>query len=333
MKVEWIQKRGDYLSTADITETVSSVSWSGSVSQAARTAEISVINAPDDKNIQSLKLHIGAGDLIKLYEKGENIFFGEVHTAEKVNQYGTITYSCTDLLTHLLRSTAVYNFENTTAEDVTRKVCADFEIQTGEIAETRAPIKKMIVDGSAIYDIIMQAYTKASHQTGNLYICRMDGTKLCVEVKGTEVQNFVLADGYNITNATYQETSENMVNVVKIYDEAGKQVGEVRKQDWIEKYGTYQQIYKKESGINETDAAAKMLVGIEKKVSLDAIDGNLKCVAGNAVEVQERATGLNGLFWIDSDTHTWENGTHTMNLELNFKNIMDEKEDSDTEER
>ena len=27
------------------------------------------------------------------------------------------------------------------------------------------------------------------------------------------------------------------------------------------------------------------------------------------------------------------NGTHTMNLELNFKNIMDEKEDSDTEER
>ena len=231
MKVEWIQKRGDYLYTADITETVSSVSWSGSVSQAARTAEISVINAPDDKNIQSLKLHIGAGDLIKLYEKGENIFFGEVHTAEKVNQYGTITYSCTDLLTHLLRSTAVYNFENTTAEDVTRKVCADFEIQTGEIAETRAPIKKMIVDGSAIYDIIMQAYTKASHQTGNLYICRMDGTKLCVEVKGTEVQNFVLADGYNITNATYKETSENMVNVVKIYDEEGKQVGGVRIQD------------------------------------------------------------------------------------------------------
>ena len=69
MKVEWIQKRGDYLYTADITETVSSVSWSGSVSQAARTAEISVINAPDDKNIQSLKLHIGAGDLIKLPQK------------------------------------------------------------------------------------------------------------------------------------------------------------------------------------------------------------------------------------------------------------------------
>lgn len=42
--------------------------------------------------------------------------------------------------------------------------------------------------------------------------------------------------------------------------------------------------------------------------------------------MQDGATGLSGIFWIDSDTHTWENGTHIMNLELNFKNIMDEKE-------
>ena len=74
-----------------------------------------------------------------------------------------------------------------------------------------------------------------------------------------------------------------------------------------------------------------MFVGIEKKVTLDGIDGNLKCIAGNAVEVQDKATGLDGIFWIDSDTHTWENGTHTMNLELNFKNLMDEKESAEQE--
>lgn len=332
MKIEWIRRNGDYVYITDITEAVGSVSWGGSVSQAARTAEITVLNAPDDENIEKLKLNIGAGDTIKLYENEENIFLGEVQTAEKMSQYGTVTYSCTDLLVHLLKSTGVYNFENTTAEDITRKVCADFEIETGEIAASKAPIKKLIIDGSTIYDIIMQAYTKASKQNGNLYICRMNGSKLSVEVKGTEIESFVLAEEYNITNSTYQETIENMVNIVKIYDDTGKQIGEVKQDEWIQKYGIYQQIYKKEKGINETTAATTMFVGIEKKVSLDGLNGVLNCIAGNAVEVQDKATGLDGIFWIDADTHTWENGTHIMNLDLNFKNLMDEKESEEPEE-
>ena len=223
----------------------------------------------------------------------------------------------------------VYNFADTTAEKITKKVCADFEIDTGTIVATNAPIKKMIIDGSSIYDIIMQAYTKAAKQTGKKYICRMNGTKLTVKVKGTVVSNFVLAEEYNITNTRYEETIDNMVNIVKIYDDAGKQIGEVKKDKWVNKYRIYQQIYKKEKGINADTAAKNMLQGVEKKVTLDGINGDLACIAGNGVEVYDKATGLNGVFWIDSDTHTWENGTHIMNLELNFKNIMDSKEYTD----
>lgn len=210
--------------------------------------------------------------------------------------------------------------------------CADFEIDTGTVVETKATIKKMIIDGSSIYDIIMMAYTKAARQTGKKYICRMEGKKLTVKVKGTIVKNFVLADEYNITNTKYEETIDSMVNVVKIYDENKKQVGEVKNGNWIDKYGIYQQIYTKEKGINAETAAKNMLSGVEKKVTLDGINGDLSCIAGNGVEVYDKATGLNGVFWIDSDTHTWENGTHIMSLELNFKNIMDSKEYDETEE-
>jgi hypothetical protein len=332
MKIKWSRRKNGYTYTSDITQAVSSVSWAGSVSQAARTAEIAVINAPNDKNVTNLKLNIGAGDTIKLYEDSDLIFLGEVQTTKKTSETGTVTYTCYDLLNHLLRSTGVYNFSNTTAERITKKVCADMEIETETIAETKATIKKMIIDGDTFYDIIMKAYTKAAEQAGKNYICRMNGSKLSVEVKGTIVKNFVLAEEYNITNAEYEETIENMVNIVKIYDDTGAQVGEVKNDTWIEKYGIYQQIYKKESGINETTAAKSMLQGIEKKVTLDGINGDLKCIAGNGVEVYDKATGLNGLFWIDSDTHTWENGTHIMNLELNFKNIMDSKEYDDTDE-
>ena len=58
MKIKWIRHKNGYVYTSDITQAVSSVSWSGSVSQAARTAEIAVINAPNDKNVNNLKLKL-----------------------------------------------------------------------------------------------------------------------------------------------------------------------------------------------------------------------------------------------------------------------------------
>ena len=104
MKINWIRNEKGITHISDITETVSSVAWSGSVSQAARIAEIAVINAPNDVNITALKLNIGAGDAIELRENETVIFFGEVQSAKKASETGTITYTCYDLLNHLLKS-------------------------------------------------------------------------------------------------------------------------------------------------------------------------------------------------------------------------------------
>lgn len=325
MTVKWVKKKKD-AKPLNITQAVTSVSWGGSVSEAARTAEISVISAPEDKNIESLKLNIGAGDTIKLYEEGKLIFLGEVQASRKAGETGTVSYSCYDLLNHLLRSTGVYNFKNTTAERITEKVCADLGIKTGSITATKVPLKKMLLDGDTFYDIIMKAYTKAAKQTGKKYICRMDGTKLSVEIKGEKVKDFVLQEGYNITNASYEETIENMVNIVKIYNDKNKQAGVVKNDKHIEKYGIYQETYKKEEGVNAASAAKNMLNGIEKKINIEGINGDLDCIAGNGVKIHDKTVGLNGYFWIENDTHTWENGIHTMSLELSFKNVMDSKE-------
>lgn len=309
-----------------IINAIASINWGGSTSQAARTVSISVLNAPNDPNITHLKLSIAVGDIIILYDDRDLIFYGEVQTKENVSAAGRVTYNATDLLSHLLRSNGVYNFKDMTPEKIANVVCEDFQIETDTIAETKATIKKLIIDGECIYDIIMRAYTKGAKQTGKKYIVSILGKKLSVKEKGIIVKDFVLSEETNITNTSYQENIENMVNIVKIYDDAGKQIGEVKNSDWVSRYGIYQQIYKKEKGVNATTAAGNMLNGIEMKVTLEGIKGDLKCIAGNGVKVYDSATKLNGLFWIDSDVHIWENGNHTMSLELNFKNIMDSKE-------
>lgn len=326
MKIYWIRNKDGKTETKNITNVVSNINWSGSTSQVARTAEIAVLNAPYDKNITSLKINIAVGDIIKLIEDDECIFIGQIKTKEKASAPGTVSYYAVDFMQHLLSSEGVYNFKNKTPEDITKRICADIEVKTGEIVKTGKNIKKMIIDGDNFYVIIMKAYTKVSKETGKKYICRMNGTKLTVVVKGTVVKKFILSDNENITDTQYQETIENAVNVVKIYDDEKKQIGEIRDEESIKKYGIFQKIYTKEKGIDAKVAAKHMLTGVEKTVSLEAIEGNIECISGNGVQVYDAATRLNGLFWIESDTHTWENNVHTMSLEISFKNLMDSQE-------
>lgn len=47
---------------------------------------------------------------------------------------------------------------------------------------------------------------------------------------------------------------------------------------------------------------------------------------GGCVTVREPTTGLQGLFYIDGDTHTWKNGQYFNKLTLNFKSVMDEQD-------
>ncbi len=331
MKIIWTKKKDG--SEKNITNVVGSTTWGGSVEQAAREATITVLNAPNDSNITKLKLNIAPGDILKLYEGDTLIFYGEVQTSEKRDEIGTVSYKARDLLDHLLRINHKQKFKNKTAEAITKELCKKYGITTGSIVATKKVIKKLIIDDSSLYDIIVTAYTKASKSTGKKYMAYMSGKKLCVKAKGATVSNYELDEYKNLSEASYEETIENMVDQVKIYNDKGKQVGVVKNAAHIKRYGIYQSVYTKEKGVNAQTAAKNMLNGIEKKVNVSTIDGNIKCISGNAVKVTDTATGLKGIFWIQNDSHTWEGGRHTMNLELSFKNIMDKKEGSEKKKK
>lgn len=331
MKIIWTKKKDG--KKTNITNVVGAVTWSGSVEQAAREATVTVLNAPNDKHITSLKLNIAVGDVIALYEGETLIFYGEVQTSEKKDEIGTVSYKARDLMDHLLRINHKQNFKGKTAEAITKELCKKYGISTGTIVATKKAIKKIIIDDSSLYDIIMIAYTKAAKSTGKKYMAYMQGKKLCVKVKGTTISKYTLDEYKNLISASYEETIENMVDQVKIYTDKGKQVDVVKNAAHIKRYGIYQSIYTKEKGVNAQTAAKNMLNGVEKKVNVEAINGNIKCVAGDGIKVYDAATGLNGLFWIQNDTHTWENGQHKMSLELSFKNVMDKKESDATEKK
>ncbi|BCK01406.1 XkdQ/YqbQ family protein [Anaerocolumna chitinilytica] len=322
MIVKWLKQSNS--EEYDISDFVSTITWSGSVGQASRQLEITVIYSPIEKNIQEINISIG--DRLKLLTDGGALLIDTmVYSRERKSEQGTVQYSSYDDLNRLLKSSGTYIFKNTTPEAIVRTVCNDLQVGIGRLVETKVPVKKMLVDSENIYNIIMKAYTKAYQSTGKKYMPLMIGRKLNVIEKGDIVTGFLLQDDYNITSSSYSESLDSMINKVRIYNDKGNQIGEVKTDEWINKYGIFQGAYTKEDGVNQTTAAKNMLTGINQEASIEAL-GNTACISGYGVQIRDSLTGLWGKFWIDTDTHTWQNGVYTMSLDLTFKNLMDIQE-------
>lgn len=308
----------------DITQYVNSISWGGSISEVARKLELKIVNAPVDENITPL--NIGLADPIYLFEddKETELFRGFVVDREASSATGTVTYTAYDLLFYTLKSNATYNFSKKTAEAITKMVCNDVEIPVGSLASTGLS-QKLIVQNVSIYEIIMRAYTQAHQKNGKKYIVRAKKGSLNVEEMGKIGCKIELSEDSNILSSKYTESISNMVNKVRIYDGEGKQVGVVQNSTNIKKYGIFQSTYTKEEGKNATTTAKSLFKGVDKTFTLECINYN-GAVAGTGAVIKDSTTGLKGLVWIESDTHTWSDGVATMSLTVTLKQMMDTKE-------
>lgn len=310
----------------ELTEYAISIEWSGSVEQASRSLSFNLVNQLTDPNIKLPSISLGSK--IKLYESGELLFYGIVTSIDKGNS-DTLDYTARDFLFYLTQSTISRSFKNVTAELITESICNQLQIKSGKIKKTNTHLSKLIALDETPYNVIMKAYTLASKKTKKKYIIRMHGTSLNVLEKGEIVKNFELSEKINITSSSFSENMESMVNQVVIYNENGAVEGFIKNEEQIKKYGTIQKIYQKEEGVDSKSGARAVLNGVSKSLSIDSMESNLDCISGNGIKVHDTFTGKSGLFWISNDTHTWSNGTRTMSLELDFKNIWDKQEVND----
>jgi len=297
-----------------------SIEWSGTDNQASRQITFTLPNNPYDKNFENIKVKLG--DLVYMYDGKEQLFLGTVTDRERPAEAGSATYTARDFMHYLLRSKTTKKFKAKTPEKITTAVCKEVGIGTTALAKTNLNIPSIWFEDQCLYDIIIHVYRKAKGQTKKVFMPVMVGKKVSVIEKGKD-SGVKLDQAVDITNATYHDTTDNMVDLIKIYDSKLNQIGKVDNAKHISTYGTYQETYTKEDGVDAKKEAKARLVGITKDASVEAV-GDIRAISGRSLEVHDKATGLTGKFYIQSDTHHFENGVHTMTLELSFANTMEE---------
>ncbi len=307
----------------DISQFYKTVTWSGSYRACARELRAEIFNPRLNTGLGRADVPIGTVMEMES-DGGELLFHGKILTHSQPSDGPMLTVTCLDDGRYLANNEGWYDFKRITPETAAAQLCKEYGVAVGELAGTGFPITRKF-HGVAAYKVISTLYTLAGEQNGRRYILRMEGRKLCVRAKSEGVPELVIAPGANLMAQTTVTDASKVANRVSVYNSEGKVIHTVDDAESQALLGVFRKIVTQRKGEDAAKTAKAVLEDnqLTQKITV-TVDGDTRMISGEAAALVDYDTGAAGLFWIDSDSHTWTKGLYTAKLELNFRNLMDE---------
>lgn len=317
----------------DVTEYIISFTWSGDNNEAARKVEFSITfnNVSKDSTFINPKIELGSTVIVKYIEsvsdldsKEITLFKGKIWIQNRDTSSFEKRFTAYDDLIFLAKSKLNKKFKDSTVYDDIKQVANEWGfnvvLDKGVSLDAKGDF---IADGMSCTEIFKKALSLQSAKDNKKYsIMALDeNNNIIIGDNSTkEVANFSLTDKTNIISSSHGESIENLVSLVYIADTNGDtSLDKSVKGEWaFNEFGKVTEVYKPDDKVDTKTAATQLLHSVDIEASLSAI-GNIYCVAGKSIEIQEE--NLKGKFFIKSDSHSFSNGQHTMNLTLDFTQI------------
>ena len=308
------------INTQDISQLLTSVTWSGDKSQAARKLQFEFIQDDRDSNIPIVDVDNG----YRVYgadDEGEVVFVGTIYQLERDRKKSTVECTAYDDLFAANKSKTTRKYTDALPEDIAAEICAEMGIEAGDIATTGENVS-FIANNKTGYQIIKTAYDEAHKKNNKQYQCIMRQNVLDVIEKGTLIDELRISSEQNMTESVYSENIEDVVNKVAITDDSGNVVEVIDDEQSQGKYPKVQAIYKQDKSKDVATEAKDLMKKPKREGHLTVIPGDYRLVAGYSVIISD--ANFDGQFWIKSDVHSFKNGVHETKLTLDFENLTDE---------
>ena len=314
----------------DITDYVQKYTWGGDDERAARKLEFSIAYNTKAKDEVFEPLDLKLGGFVYLFyredeTKGEfKIFEGRIFYRKRATDSYSFEIVCFDDMIYLAKSNIRAVVSGTVAAGIAQ-VCGEIGISVGSLPAGLDASVDFIADDKSATEVLrmLLGYQEAAdlargNDTHYLPVC-LDG-KVNVVKKGERVEGYTATADTNVCSAEHSESIEDMVNRVKAVNDNGEVCQVFTISDDMKRFGMVQKIYKmqppkKGETVDNLAGAKAKLKRVRDESSLRGL-GNIQCITGYSIEVQEEQ--LKGIFYIKSDTHTFERGAHTMDLTLEY---------------
>lgn len=304
--------------TRDFAQLVQTMSWSGSVRQTARELS-ATLAVPRDGSVTPPALREGA--YLTLRRAGETVFTGPLLTATTSSQDSLVDLSALDRGRFLVGNEGWYSFSGVTPETAAAAIARDYGIPVGALAAAGVSVSRKF-PGVALDKIIRTLYGLAGEQSGKRYLVRFTGAGALEVVEKPSAASLSIVSTMAVTN-TWDIT--NLQNSVAIRTQEGALVRRVEDGASVALNGQLEHVITQRDGEDAGKEAQAWLEdnGLQQNLTVETL-GDPRLITGAAVLLRDTGSGVSGLFWIDSDTHTWKNGQYYCKLTLNFRNLVDD---------
>lgn len=305
-------KSGD---SRDITGLAISWTWSGDKATISRKLELEIAYVEDsDLPVPEI------GDLVTM-EETKNLFVGVVLRRTLGSEDHSMSATAFDYGIYLQKNDCTAKFTGATPEKITRSLCAEKEIPVASLPTTGIQLRRKFA-GVKINQAITTVWSLAAEKNGKRYAIRYTPSGLLVKERTVSGESLVLKAAGNLMDATTTEDATSVVNSVAIYDKNGnflQRLGDAESQDLIGVMETH--ITQRDNQDAVEEANHDLDDGKMSRTVTTNVLGDLSLITGETVVVREDRTGLEGIFWIDADAHTWKNNNYYTKLTLNCRNV------------
>lgn len=269
-------------------------SWSGARDICTRQLSFSFLYNPLKKDVPQYKVKVGSK--VEWKEENKTLFLGYVEEMPYNTDDDTITLTCQDLMTRLVRSTFIGRMKGT-LNDIANNICSTFNIKNG-IETNNTHVHNIVSTGDLTYYDVLKIACDTVFDRYTLY---MDGDTIKITDKNI-VDSYSI--GYNIRSSNFRQSIADMVTRVIIIDNEGKVLDAVENTENLQEFGLFQATYNYNTDIKNNKAEAqKMLKGITNEGSI-IVNNNNDCIAGRQIKINEPINNLVGIFEIQTDSHT-----------------------------
>ncbi|KYG33890.1 hypothetical protein [Alkalihalobacillus trypoxylicola] len=310
----------------------SEVVWEGQRFSAARKISVEIVIRQGTQTYHSVE----EGDTVLFKWRGKELFRGTVFS--RVPDESTVSFIAYDMLRYLTGNQDVYVFSNQRADQITRRICNDFQIPMTTISHTGFVIKSLLFKNDTnLYDIILKALSETRSQTGNIYQLYSSKGKLGLRAWPNPSEIWVLETGdkesANITSYDYSTSiDEDTATKVKLRMQKEDKTYTAVANDSAgrNKYGILQYTETVTEDLNQAQLQQRANVrqsqrrGVKRKLSSIQAIGIDEVQSGLPVRVIIPEISVNQNYWVDKDIHTFRGNTHTMVLNVIRTNAIPE---------
>lgn len=313
----------------DVTQLVEQIKWKGRKGSSARTLTAKLIDDDGYKHARS-GIDVEKGHQCLFSYNGKELFRGIIMTQTQSNKK-MLTFTAYDNGIYLANNKDTFTYENKTASEVFKDCCTRFGLPMGEVANCSYKIPELTKSKTTAFDAIADALSLDFDATGIRHYVASEKGKLKLLTRRENIMQWVIEVGQNLSTYTYTRSIESIKTRVKMVSKEGTTLAEKKNAALEKKIGVFQEIDKPDESL--TTAQINDLISSildekstpERTLNVEAV-GIAEVISGIGVYIIIPELNLSRTFYVDEDTHVFEDNKHTMTLKLNYANDLAKEE-------